>query len=161
MKNIFVIIVTLLVVMSCMKTKQRYFHHKNWKNIQGTWDIEDAWEDGVSIVDSIKKSYCDIYSLSIIRYQNDRERDGLLHLYNNSSSDDFGAIFIEANKYKKIQICKLNFNIVGNSNYYPCINQFNLFDTCILWNIDELTSTNLIISSPIRGKFYKVKYEKK
>jgi hypothetical protein len=162
MKNTLIVLLGffMLSIFSCVKNRQQLFHHKNWKNIQGTWDIEEVSESGKSVVDSIKRSYCNLYCKLEIKYNNSKESDGYLHMYRSCASDDLGQIKIEEYNYKKIQICKHNFNIIGNATYYPCKNKYNLYDTCIVWNIDELTTSSLVISTPIRGNFYKVKYMK-
>ncbi|MEY2830308.1 MAG: hypothetical protein RIQ33_2166, partial [Bacteroidota bacterium] len=40
MKNTLIILLGffMLSIFSCVKNRQQLFHHKNWKNIQGTWD---------------------------------------------------------------------------------------------------------------------------
>ncbi|MFM2226036.1 MAG: hypothetical protein RJA07_2238 [Bacteroidota bacterium] len=32
-------VISFTTVLSCSKANQKLFHHKNWKNIQGTFDL--------------------------------------------------------------------------------------------------------------------------
>jgi hypothetical protein len=157
MRNILIILSALLLftALACTKTKQSLFHHKDWKNMQGTWDIQQVLIDGVDSTSAIKDN---CYRKYFIGYQSE-DRDGTLHLFD-QNGDDFGSIYVEASKYKTMAIKEFNLNI---EDYY-----IKFFSHCrsplahknLLWKINVLTEQELHISILVDNRFYQVKYQK-
>jgi hypothetical protein len=145
MKNLLLILTTLLLVtaLACTKTKQRILHNKDWKNIQGNWDIQQVLIDGKDSTASLKS--CDIYSTATIKYQTGNEKDGTLHVFDNISGIDYGSILVEKNKYKRLTICGFNLNINTFSVFNPCL--INIGNVCIVWDVLELNNSQLKIST--------------
>jgi hypothetical protein len=158
MKHILIILTTLLLVtaLACTKTKQRILHNKDWKNIQGTWDIQQVLIDGVDSTSAIKG---DCYAKMVIEYADgERTEDGTLHLFDALNNMDFGSLNIEQSKYKSIRICGFNLNII--TYFVSTVCKYNLKGVCVNWSIIELTSTILKIKATFNGKEYNIKYIK-
>jgi hypothetical protein len=151
-------VISFTTVLSCSKANQKLFHHKNWKNIQGTFDLTQCLIDGVDSTQRLRNDGCYVRFYFGYYYDAKDEHKPTLRLYA-IRSIDFGEINVEKYNYKHIDICNANLNHLNRAsqiNYCPT----SLSNNCVTWDIISLTSNELIIQVSKFSKIYYCKYAK-